>query len=196
MFVDLVCNDVNCVCYFFIVKVDCFMCIDCFFYVQYLMLEVLGLLRLGCICWDVMCSIFFVGIVFGVFKIKVMELIYDLEKEKRGIYVGVIGWFVYDVVCFLGEGKGFKLDEGQMDICIVICIMFVKKGVVYFQVGGGIVFDSEKIEEWMEIMNKLVVNFRCIEQVEKYYGDGVGMKLVQDIIDDERRKGDEYYFSF
>ncbi|KAK4665453.1 anthranilate synthase component 1 [Podospora pseudopauciseta] len=195
MLVDLARNDVNRVCHPSTVKVDRLMRIDRFSHVQHLTSEVSGLLRPECTRWDAMRSIFPAGTVSGAPKIKAMELIYDLEKEKRGIYAGATGWFAYDVVRSLGEGKGFKLDEGQMDTCIAIRTMLVKKGVAYLQAGGGIVFDSEKTEEWMETMNKLAANLRCIEQAEKYYGDGAGTKSVQDIIDDERRKGDEYYSS-
>jgi len=150
------------------------------------------LLRPECTRWDAMRSIFPAGTVSGAPKIKAMELIYDLEKEKRGIYAGAAGWFAYDVVRIDKEGKA-RLDEGQMDTCIAIRTMLVKNGTAYLQAGGGIVFDSEKTEEWMETMNKLAANLRCIELAEKYYGDGLGSKSVQEIIEDERRKGDEYY---
>lgn len=80
-----------------------------------------------------------------------------------------------------------------MDTCIAIRTILVKKGIAYLQAGGGIVFDSEKTEEWMETTNKLAANLRCIELVEKHYGDGAGTKSVQEIIEDERRKGDEVY---
>ncbi|KAK0701450.1 ADC synthase [Apiosordaria backusii] len=193
MLVDLARNDVNRVCHPSTVKVDRLMRIDRFSHVQHLTSEVSGLLRPECTRWDAMRSIFPAGTVSGAPKIKAMELIYDLEKEKRGIYAGAAGWFAYDVVRPLGEGKGFRLDEGQMDTCIAIRTMLVKKGIAYLQAGGGIVFDSEKTEEWMETMNKLAANLRCIELAEKYYGDGAGTKSVQEIIEDERRKGDEYY---
>ncbi|KAK4172541.1 putative Anthranilate/para-aminobenzoate synthase component I [Triangularia setosa] len=193
MLVDLARNDVNRVCHPSTVKVDRLMRIDRFSHVQHLTSEVSGLLRPECTRWDAMRSIFPAGTVSGAPKIKAMELIYDLEKEKRGIYAGAAGWFSYDVVRSLGEGKGFKLDEGQMDTCIAIRTMLVKKGIAYLQAGGGIVFDSEKTEEWMETMNKLAANLRCIELAEKYYGDGADTKSVQEIIEDERRKGDEFY---
>ncbi|KAK4170808.1 ADC synthase, partial [Triangularia setosa] len=141
-------------------------------------------------------SIFPAGTVSGAPNIKAMELIYDLEKEKRGIYAGAAGWSAYDAVRSLGESKGFKLYEGQMDTCIAMRTMPVKKGIAYLQAGGGIVFDSKKTEEWMETMNNLAANLRCIELAEKYYGDGAGTKSVQEIIEDEKRKGDEVCSSF
>ncbi|SPQ26496.1 fa3f074e-b493-40ec-b301-4af4686e7b4b [Thermothielavioides terrestris] len=195
MLVDLARNDVNRVCHPSTVKVDRLMRIDRFSHVQHLTSEVSGLLRPECTRWDAMRSIFPAGTVSGAPKIRAMELIYDLEQEKRGIYAGAAGWFAYDVVR-VDEKRGGELvlDEGQMDTCIAIRTMLVKDEVAYLQAGGGIVFDSEKTEEWMETMNKLAANLRCIELAEQYYGEGGGGgKSVQEIIEEERRKGDEYY---
>ncbi|KAK4150894.1 ADC synthase [Chaetomidium leptoderma] len=197
MLVDLARNDVNRVCHPSTVTVDRLMRIDRFSHVQHITSEVSGLLRPECTRWDAMRSIFPAGTVSGAPKIKAMELIYDLEQEKRGIYAGATGWFAYDVVRVdkkktTGESK-VVVDEGQMDTCIAIRTMLVKDEVAYLQAGGGIVFDSEKTEEWMETMNKLAANLRCIELAEQYYGDVVGSKSVQEIIEEERRKGDEYY---
>lgn len=192
MLVDLARNDVNRVCHPSTVKVDRLMRIDRFSHVQHLTSEVSGLLRPECTRWDAMRSIFPAGTVSGAPKIRAMELIYDLEQEKRGIYAGAAGWFAYDVVRVGKEGE-VTLDEGQMDTCIAIRTMLIKDKVAYLQSGGGIVFDSEKTDEWMETMNKLAANLRCIELAEKYYGDSLGSKSVQEIIEEERRKGDEYY---
>ncbi|KAL2178351.1 ADC synthase [Thermothelomyces heterothallicus CBS 202.75] len=197
MLVDLARNDVNRVCHPSTVKVDRLMRIDRFSHVQHLTSEVSGLLRPECTRWDAMRSIFPAGTVSGAPKIRAMELIYDLEQEKRGIYAGAAGWFAYDVVRVQTDKQTgavrVAVDEGQMDTCIAIRTMLVKDGVAYLQAGGGIVFDSEKTEEWMETMNKLAANLRCIELAEQYYGAGAGTKSVQDIIDEERRKGDELY---
>lgn len=192
MLVDLARNDVNRVCHPSTVKVDRLMRIDRFSHVQHITSEVSGLLRPECTRWDAMRSIFPAGTVSGAPKIRAMELIYDLEQEKRGIYAGAAGWFAYDLVRVDKDGQ-LVMDEGQMDTCIAIRTMLVKDEVAYLQAGGGIVFDSEKTEEWMETMNKLAANLRCIELAEKYYGDGLGSKSVQDIIEDERKKGDEQY---
>ncbi|KAK3384124.1 ADC synthase [Lasiosphaeria ovina] len=197
MLVDLARNDVNRVCHPSTVTVDRLMRIDRFSHVQHLTSEVSGLLRPECTRWDAMRSIFPAGTVSGAPKIRAMELIYDLEQEKRGIYAGAAGWFAYDAVRVEAPSADgtveVVVDEGQMDTCIAIRTMLVKEGVAYLQAGGGIVFDSEKTEEWMETMNKLAANLRCIELAEKYHGDGLGSKSVQDIIEDERRKGDEQY---
>lgn len=198
MLVDLARNDVNRVCHPSTVRVDRLMRIDRFSHVQHITSEVSGLLRPECTRWDAMRSIFPAGTVSGAPKIRAMELIYELEGEKRGIYAGAAGWFAYDVVRAGDPAKGeerFLYDEGQMDTCIAIRTMLVKDEVAYLQAGGGIVFDSEKTEEWMETMNKLAANLRCIELAEKYHGDGMGSKSVQEIIEDERKKGDEAYLA-
>ncbi len=93
-----------------------------------------------------------------------MELIADLEKEKRGVYGGAVGYFGYGNV----DVKG-KEEEGAMDTCIALRTMLVKDGVAYLQAGGGIVFDSDPYEEWMETMNKLGANMQCITSAEERY---------------------------
>lgn len=76
----------------------------------------------------------------------------DLEKERRGAYAGAVGRF------------NFAADS--MDTCIAIRTMTFKNGVAYLQAGGGIVFDSEEEEEWVETLNKLGANVKCLDQAE------------------------------
>lgn len=71
-----------------------------------------------------------------------MELIAELEREKRGIYAGAVGYFGYNTVTPDGV-----IEEGSMDTCIALRTMLVKNGVAYLQAGGGIVFDSDVYEE-------------------------------------------------
>lgn len=196
MLVDLARNDVNRVCHPNTVKVDRLMRIDRFSHVQHLTSEVSGVLRPECTRFDALRSIFPAGTVSGAPKIRAMELIYDLEQEKRGIYAGAAGWFGYDIVRVDDSDKvdaadRIYVDEGPMDTCIAIRTMLVKDGVAYMQAGGGIVFDSNETEEWMETMNKLAANLRCVELSEKYFGNGASTKTVEEIIAEERRKGEE-----
>nr|RBR00970.1 hypothetical protein FVER53263_05622 [Fusarium verticillioides] len=194
MLVDLARNDVNRVCHPTTVKVDRLMRIDRFSHVQHITSEVSGVLRPECTRWDALRSIFPAGTVSGAPKIRAMELIYDLEQEKRGIYAGAAGWFGYDIVR-VDEGSEpadrVFVDEGPMDTCIAIRTMLVKDGVAYMQAGGGIVYDSDPTDEWMETMNKLSANLRCVELSERYFGDGVSTKTVEEIIAIERKKGEE-----
>ena len=93
-----------------------------------------------------------------------MELIAELEKEKRGVYAGAVGYFGYGNV----DQEG-KETEGAMDTCIALRTMMVKDEVAYLQAGGGIVWDSVPEEEWVETMNKLAANIRCIGSAEERY---------------------------
>ena len=93
-----------------------------------------------------------------------MELIAELEKEKRGVYAGAVGYFGYGSV----DRHGIE-TEGAMDTCIALRTMLVKDGVAYLQAGGGIVWDSVPEEEWTETMNKAAANVRCIAAAEERY---------------------------
>jgi anthranilate synthase component 1 len=196
MLVDLARNDCNRVCHPCTVRVDRLMSIDRFSHVQHLTSEVSGVLRPECSRWDALRSIFPAGTVSGAPKIRAMELISELEQETRGIYAGTAGWFGFDVVRMNdappGAGESVTvLDEGPMDTCITIRTMLVKDGIAYLQAGGGIVYDSDPTDEWMETMNKLAANLRCIELSESYFGLGVSTKTVAEIIEEERIKGYE-----
>ncbi len=189
--VDLARNDVNRVCAPATVRVDRFMSVDRFSHVQHLTSEVSGVLRPGVDRWDAFRSIFPAGTVSGAPKIRAIQLVYDLEKEKRGIYAGAAGWFGYDVVRVQRDkeaGKALALDEGPVDTCIAIRTMLHKDGTAYLQAGGGIVFDSDPTEEWMETMNKVAANLRCLEMAERRFEGRTGVKSVQQIIEEERNK--------
>lgn len=195
MLVDLARNDCNRVCHPCTVRVDRLLSIDRFSHVQHLTSEVSGVLRPECSRWDALRSIFPAGTVSGAPKIRAMELISELEQETRGVYAGTAGWFGFDVVRMntstaVEAGEGITvLDEGPVDTCIAIRTMLVKDGVAYLQAGGGIVFDSDPTDEWMETMNKLAANLRCIELSESYFGLGASTKTVAEIIEEERTKG-------
>lgn len=88
----------------------------------------------------------------GAPKIRAIELVADLEKERRGAYAGAVGRF------------NFAADS--MDTCIAIRTMTFKDGVAYLQAGGGIVYDSVEEEEWVETLNKLGANVKCLDQAE------------------------------
>lgn len=196
MLVDLARNDVNRVCDPLTVRVDRLMRIDRFSHVQHLTSEVSGLLRPECSRWDALRSVFPAGTVSGAPKVRAMELIYELEGETRGIYAGAAGWFGYDTVLLTPSSSTAKtlesetVNEGAMDTCIVIRTMLIKNEIAYLQAGGGIVYDSDETEEWMETMNKLAANMRCIELAENRFGGTISyVKTVEDVIEEERQKG-------
>ena len=79
------------------------------------------------------------GTVSGAPKIRAMEIIDELEKEKRGVYAGGVGYFS---------------AGGEMDTCIALRTGVVKSGKLYVQAGGGVVYDSDPEAEFEETVNK------------------------------------------
>ena len=170
MLVDLARNDVNRVCDPLTTRVDRLMTVQKFSHVQHLVSEVSGELRSGKTRFDAFRSIFPAGTVSGAPKVRAMELIAELEGEKRGVYAGAVGYFGFGSVA-LDERSGKVVEEeGAMDTCIALRTMMVKDGVAYLQAGGGIVFDSDPYEEWLETVNKLGANVQCIDGAEERYG--------------------------
>ncbi|KAF2749156.1 anthranilate synthase-like protein component I [Sporormia fimetaria CBS 119925] len=149
MLVDLARNDINRVCDPLTCRVDQLMVVQKFSHVQHLVSQVSGVLRPDKTRFDAFRSIFPAGTVSGAPKVRAMELIAELEREKRGVYAGAVGYFGYSSV------NGDKVVEGAMDTCIALRTMVIKDGVAYLQAGGGIVFDSDPYDEWMETINKL-----------------------------------------
>ncbi|KAI1102320.1 anthranilate synthase component 1 [Jackrogersella minutella] len=164
MLVDLARNDINRVCDPLTTRVDRLMVVERFSHVQHLVSQVSGVLRPGRTRFDAFRSIFPAGTVSGAPKVRAMELIAELEREKRGVYAGAVGYFGYGSV----DASGGE-SQGAMDTCIALRTMLVKDGVAYLQAGGGIVFDSDEYEEWVETMNKLGANMQCITTAENLY---------------------------
>jgi anthranilate synthase component 1 len=165
MLVDLARNDINRVCDPLTTRVDQLMLVQRFSHVQHLVSEVSGVLRPERTRFDAFRSIFPAGTVSGAPKVRAMELIAELEGEKRGVYAGAVGYFGHDRV---NTASG-ALEEGAMDTCIALRTMVYRDGVAYLQAGGGIVFDSDEGDEYEETINKLAANMRCIEQAERIH---------------------------
>lgn len=130
MLVDLARNDVTRVCEPLETRVDRLMVVEKFSHVQHLVSQVSGVLRPDKTRFDAFRSIFPAGTVSGAPKVKAMELIAELEREKRGVYAGAVGYFGYGSVTASGEEK-----EGAMDTCIALRTMMYKDGVAYLQAG-------------------------------------------------------------
>ncbi|TNY20730.1 putative TRP2-anthranilate synthase component I [Rhodotorula diobovata] len=154
MLVDLARNDINRVCKPETVVVDSLMQVEKFSHVMHLTSQVSGRLREGLTRFDAFRSIFPAGTVSGAPKIRAIELIAALERERRGVYAGAVGHIDFS--------RG-------MDTCIAIRTMVFRDGVAYLQAGGGIVFDSVEEDEYVETVNKLGANVRCLEEAEAYY---------------------------
>ncbi|EIW66897.1 anthranilate synthase component I [Tremella mesenterica] len=155
MLVDLARNDVNRVCKPETVNVDDLMRVEKFSHVIHLTSQISGSLRDDQSRFDAFRSIFPAGTVSGAPKVKAIQLVSGLEKERRGVYAGAVG--------------RFDFDRDELDTCIALRTMTYKDGMVYLQAGGGIVFDSVEEDEYYETINKLGANITCINEAEKYY---------------------------
>ncbi|KAJ3742130.1 ADC synthase, partial [Lentinula detonsa] len=157
MLVDLARNDVNRVCDPKTVKVDHLMKLEKFSHVIHLTSQISGKLRQGLNRFDAFRSIFPAGTVSGAPKIKAIEIISSLEKERRGVYAGAVG--------------RFDFADDEMDTCIAIRTMTFKDGIAYLQAGGGIVFDSVEEDEYIETINKLKGNVKALQEAEEYWSN-------------------------
>ena len=102
---------------------------------------------------DALAAGFPAGTVSGAPKVRAMEIIDELEMDKRGIYGGCIGYF----------GSG-----GQMDTCIVLRTAIVKDGQMHVQAGAGIVYDSDPAFEQRECENKARALFRAADEALRF----------------------------
>ena len=93
------------------------------------------------------------GTVSGAPKVRAMEIIDELEKEKRGPYAGCIGYFG---------------ANGEMDTCIVLRTAIVKDGRMSVQAGAGIVYDSDPGFEQQECVNKAKALFRAADDAVRF----------------------------
>ncbi|KFY23819.1 hypothetical protein V491_02399 [Pseudogymnoascus sp. VKM F-3775] len=159
------------------------MAVEKFSHVQHLVSQVSGVLRPDKSRFDAFRSIFPAGTVSGAPKVMAMELIAELEKEKRGVYAGAVGYFGYGTL----DAEGNEV-EGAMDTCIALRTMLVKDQVAYLQAGGGIVFDSDPYDEWMETMNKLGASMQTISSGEKLYTRSQDKAAEKEALEVEKTK--------
>jgi len=102
---------------------------------------------------DALTAGFPAGPVSGAPKVRAMEIIDELEKEKRGLYAGCVGYFS---------------AAGDMDTCIVLRTALIKDGRMYVQAGAGIVADSDPDSEQQECINKAKALFRAAEEARRF----------------------------
>jgi len=140
MLVDLGRNDLGRVCETGSVRVEELMIVERYSHVQHIVSTVSGILKEGLDAFDLFKASFPAGTVTGAPKIRAMEIIRDLEKEKREVYAGGIGYFSYD---------------GDMDFAIAIRTLFLKGKRLIAQAGAGIVADSVPEREYYETERKL-----------------------------------------
>ena len=102
---------------------------------------------------DALAAGFPAGTVSGAPKVRAMQIIDELERDKRGIYGGCIGYFG---------------ASGEMDTCIVLRTSVVKDGLMHVQAGAGIVYDSDPAAEHRECVNKAQALFRAAEEAVRF----------------------------
>ncbi len=151
MLVDLGRNDIGRVSEPGTVEVSELMEVERYSHVMHLVTNVQGKLRQDMSAFDALRACFPAGTVSGAPKIRAMEIIAEVEPEKRGPYAGAAGYFSF---------------SGNMDMAIAIRTMVVTGGVAYTQAGGGIVYDSVPEREFEETMNKARALLNAISQAE------------------------------
>jgi len=152
MLVDLGRNDIGRVSKPGSVEVSDLMDVERYSHVMHLVTHVQGKLRHDMTAFDALRACFPAGTVSGAPKVRAMEIIAELEPEKRGAYAGAAGYFSF---------------SGNMDMAIAIRTMVVKNGIAYTQAGSGIVYDSVPEREYEETMNKARALLKAIDQAEK-----------------------------
>ena len=139
MIVDLERNDLGRVCRYGTVRVTELWTLEKYPTVFHLTSNVEGRLREGKNRTDLLKATFPGGSITGAPKVRSMEIIDELEPTRRSVYTGSIGYLSFN---------------GDMDINIVIRTFIIKDGRAYFQVGGGIVYDSDPEGEYVETLDK------------------------------------------
>ncbi len=148
MLLDLGRNDVGHVSEIGSVKVNTAFGLQKTSHLIHIVSDVTGTLLPECDEIDALVAGFPAGTVSGAPKIRAMEIIDELEPERRGVYAGCVGYFS---------------ANGDMDTCIALRTALVKDGKLYVQAGGGVVYDSTPQYEYDETVNKAAALFRAAE---------------------------------
>jgi anthranilate synthase component 1 len=187
MLLDLGRNDVGRVASPGTVKVTQQMDIERYSHVMHLVSHVTGQLKPELDAFEALRAGFPAGTVSGAPKVRAMEIIAELEPDKRGVYSGAVGYFAYPPV---GRAAHHELAEGaqpvaqptgprqaqrtragvhtgNMDTAIAIRTIVVKDGVAHMQAGGGIVMDSTPEGEYQESLQKMRALMRAIDHAEE-----------------------------
>ncbi len=151
MLIDLGRNDVGRIAKFGTVHVPELMVVENYSHVMHIVSEVQGEVRDGLDMFDVLRATFPAGTLTGAPKVRTMEIIEELEGERRGIYGGAVGYFSFN---------------GQMDTCIVIRTIVMLGDTCYVQAAGGVVADSTPTGEFEETANKMRAAIVAIDEAE------------------------------
>jgi len=154
MLVDLGRNDIGRVSEPGTVEVTQLMDVERYSHVMHLVSHVQGKLKAGLSQFDALRAGFPAGTVSGAPKIRAMEIIAELEPDKRGPYAGAVGYFDF---------------SGNLDTAIAIRTIVITNGIAYIQAGAGIVADSIPEREYQESLSKAQALLTAIEQTEANY---------------------------
>ena len=152
MLVDLGRNDVGRVAKFGTVRLSDVMVIERYSHVMHITSHVTGQLDDGRDAFDALRACLPAGTVSGAPKVRAMQIIDEVEPQRRGPYAGAVGYFDYG---------------GNMDTCIALRTLVVKDGVGYIQAGAGIVADSDPASEYQETLNKARGLLKAIEVTQQ-----------------------------
>jgi anthranilate synthase component 1 len=153
MLLDLGRNDVGRVSRTGTVTVTDQFLIERFSQVMHIVSNVEGKLDANKDALDALIAGFPAGTVSGAPKVRAMEIIDELEKEKRGLYAGSVGYFS---------------AAGELDSCITLRTALITGGVMYVQAGAGIVADSNPRAEQQECVDKAKALFRAAEEAKRF----------------------------
>jgi anthranilate synthase component 1 len=149
---DLARNDVGRVSEPGSVEVVEYMDIKKFSHVMHIVSKVTGKKRKDVSALEVFKACFPAGTVSGAPKIRAMQIISDLENDKRGPYAGALGLFDF---------------FGNIEVCITLRTLLIKNGIASVQSGGGIVYDSIPKLEFEEHLHKAQAVIKAIEIAEE-----------------------------
>jgi len=152
MLIDLARNDIGRIAQTGSVKVTEAFVVERYSHVMHIVSNVEGLLKDGMTSMDVLKATFPAGTLTGAPKVHAMELIDQLEPNKRGLYGGACGYLSY---------------AGDMDVAIAIRTGIIKDGNLYVQAAAGVVADSVPELEWRETEHKARALLRASELVEE-----------------------------
>ncbi|WP_299597127.1 anthranilate synthase component I [uncultured Microbulbifer sp.] len=147
MLIDLGRNDVGRVAQTGSVRVTDKMVVERYSHVMHIVSNVTGRIKPELNAIDALRAAHPAGTLSGAPKIRAMEIIDELEPEKRGVYGGAVGYLAWN---------------GNMDTAIAIRTAVIKDEKVYVQAGAGLVADSDPQSEWDETMNKARALFRAV----------------------------------
>ena len=161
MLVDLGRNDVGRIAQAGSVRVTQMMDVERYSHVMHLVSHITGALRPELSAFDAVRAAFPAGTLTGAPKVRAMEIIADLEGERRGVYGGGVGYFS---------------RNGNLDMAIAIRTLIIKDGVAYAQAGAGIVADSDPAFEFDETQRKAAALWSAVEMAETIGGEGTGAR--------------------